>query len=187
MSKTEATSAEQNYPSRPEESPTNFDHHQGRSSAATYFDPDEWDKDHADRLKSRNDGVYDDDRQKWEGEKDKLVWVNTYSAYLSLPHIVSAEAKALLHDLGDIRRLGYYNHVHGTALAALVQSYKRFWLRRGYRQIDTPCERDDRLHSSKRWCDRDDFRQLWTNIGFTEDELREASKLIGEKTSVSST
>lgn len=155
---------------------TDFDHHTGRSSAATIIraeDADHGDYLKFDRLAKWNDGTRDSDRQSWEGHKDKLAWTDSYGARLELSRHVVQQAKLLLHDLGDIRRLGHYNSLHTAVLAALVESYKKWYL--------LTCGHSDTRQS---WRQRDDFTQLRENIGLTESKLNDAAKLLCEKTDI---
>ena len=156
-----------------------FDHHRSRSTAATRFDlsdaPD-GDEAHFEILQSWNDGCRDSDRQSVEGELEKYVRIDSWGHRLELPPCVIWEAKVLMRDYDDLRRLGNYNGLHKAVLACLVEAYSRFWLRQRYRE--TP--HDD----SKRWSERDDFRQLWHSIDLTQNDLRTAAKEISRGTAV---
>lgn len=160
-----------------------YDHHQARSSASTIFLPteltDPQKRKHFESLKAINDGTRDKDRQQWEGVRDKNIWADAYGTYLSLPRHLIREAQQLLTDL-DLRQMGKYNDLHVCVLATLTQAYRRFWLRRGYRRAEEVTDGSN----PKRWCERDDFRTLWQELNLTEDALREASKMVNEKTSV---
>lgn len=155
-----------------------FEHHEGHSSAATFFQPKTVDDPQKarklNRLKKHNDGLYDDDRQSWEGERDKMMWVGTHGHRLSLPSYVIGEAKQLLTDLGDIRYLGHYNNLHIAVLASLIEAYRRHWHRLGYRLADNDC--------AQRWCERDDFQHLWQELGLREDDIRDVISLLNKKT-----
>lgn len=155
-----------------------YDHHRARSSAATRFDPSDVDDPKKQRkykyLKRWNDGIYDSERQKFEGRMDKQQWAESFGAKLSLPRDVIGEAQLLLDDL-DIRQLGHFNDLHVAVLGALTQVYQRYWLRREYRTTDN--------EDAKRWCERSDFETLWTSLELTEDQLRSVARDIGEKTS----
>ena len=156
-----------------------YDHHFGRSRAATKFHPQEaaTHKQHLfDLLKGWNDGTRDSDRQVWEGKADKLKWTESHGQRLSLPYVVIEMAKRHLIDLGDIRRLGNYNGLHRAVVASLTRAYQGFWHLRRYREIG--------FGNPKPWRERDDFRKLWESVGFTESELRKAARLIGRKTNV---
>jgi hypothetical protein len=158
-----------------------YDHHRGRSSAATMFYPtedvdDPQKQNRLERLKGWNDGTRDSYRQQWEGMKDKHVWADSHGKRLSLPSSVVDEAQRLLGGLGDLRQLGSFNGLHRAVLAALTAAYRRHWLRRGYRRADN----DD----AKRWCEREDFKMLWRDRGLTEEKLRDLTALLNKKTDV---
>ena len=157
-----------------------FDHHHGRSTAATYFHPSDVDdlgtRKKFERLKGWNDGTRDTDRQTQEGHADKGLWVESYGAQLELPYDTIKEAKRLLDDLSDIRRLGHYNSLHTAVLAALTEAYRRHWLRQQYR-----CDCHDQQET---WRERDDFRRLWTSLDLSEDDLYSAVLLLDKKTEV---
>lgn len=168
----------------PHEDPTAepYDHHHARSSAATWFDP--WDvsefarQQKFDHLKKWNDGTRDSDRQKRECRADKLLWVGSFGSRLELPDHVVNEAKRIIVGF-DVRRLGNHNGLYKAALGALVEGYKREWLRQGYRELD-----DAESSTPKRWCDREDFRRLWEGLGLAEDDVRAIARKINEKTDV---
>lgn len=156
-----------------------FDHHRSRSTAATRFDPNEApdnEEFHFRILQSWNDGCRDSNRQSVECEEDKYMWIDSWGHRLELPRCVIQEAKSLVADYGDLRRLGAYNGIHKAVLACLVEAYKRFWHRQWYRE--SPHE--DLQH----WYERDDFRQLWHSIGLTQSDLRTAAKEISQGTAV---
>lgn len=157
-----------------------FDHHAGHSSAATIFYATDVDSSHEQShfrgLKSWNDGRRDSDRQIVEGHADKILWTKSYGHKLELPHTVVSEAQTLLRDLGDIRRLGYYNNLHLAVLAALVEAYRRWCLRLDYRVT--------RENVFKSWRDREDFRELYADCGFSESDLSDAVTHLDKKTDV---
>lgn len=156
-----------------------FDHHRSRSTAATRFNPDEAPEDEESQFvifKSWNDGCRDSDRQSVECEQDKYMWIDSWGHRLELPRCVIQEAKVLVADYGDLRRLGAYNGIHKAVLACLVEAYKRFWHLQWYRESP----HDDLEH----WYERDDFRQLWSSIGLTRSDLRTVAKEISRRTAV---
>lgn len=157
-----------------------FDHHTGHSSAATIFYATDVDSSYKqscfNRLKSWNDGRRDSDRQIVEGHADKMLWAKSHGHKLELPRTVISEAQRLLRDLGDIRRLGYYNNLHLAVLAALVEAYRRWCLRLGYRVT--------RENVFKSWRDREDFYELCADCGFSESDLDDAVTHLDKKTDV---
>lgn len=154
-----------------------FDHHRSRSTAATRFNPEEASNtEQFELFKSWNDGCRDSDRQSVECEQDKYMWIDSWGHRLELPRCVIQEAKVLVADYGDLRRLGAYNGIHNAVLACLVEAYKRFWHLQWYRESS----HDDLEH----WYDRDDFRQLWSSIGLAQSDLRTVAKEISRGTAV---
>lgn len=163
---------------RKRQAETDYNHHGARSSAETYFSLSDVSNDSRSlfrRLKSWNDGARDKDRQEREGQKDKLRWADAQGHRVELPSPVIGQAKAMLRQL-DVRTLGAYNNVHIAVLAALTESYGRWWLYQRYRRTD----------SGERWRERDDFNRLCQNIGLRQEELNNAAKLVSRRTSVSS-
>lgn len=157
-----------------------YDHYSHLTKCATWFDPSDVSDPSRQRkfrrLKSWHDGRRDEDYAHFESQADKTCWAGVYAAKLELPRDVELEATSLVHDLGDLPKLGHYNGVHTAALGCLVVAYKRHWLRKRYRERGS-----DR---GQRWCERADFRRLWEGLGLTEEDVRSLTSLIAKKTSV---